>query len=238
MGIPHKKTHMDYDTAEVVSIVSHQLKTPLSIIKGYLEVLVSEDLGKINNRQREYLGDILSNTHRMIRLVKELLDVSRIEEGRMELSPEPSDLKEIVRNVVEEFHFLAKAKNCTLSFHPVGEIPLLKIDSLKIKQVVINLISNAVNYTKGGGTIEVSVKKKGNRVLFTCEDNGIGISDKKKKKIFTKFYRSENAMALCTEGSGLGLFISKAIIKKSGGNIYFKSKKGEGSVFSFSLPIN
>lgn len=237
MDISSEKKSLDYKLAEVISIVSHQLKTPLSAIKGYLEVLISEDLGKINLKQNEYLKDALTNTQRMIRLVMDLLDVSKIEEKKLELKFQPSDLREIVKKTVGEFSSLAKAKNCTLSFKTTGEIPLVKADPLKIKEVVNNLISNAIGYNKKKGEVEISIKRKRNKVLFYCKDTGIGIPEKDKKKIFTKFYRSEKAIVLATGGSGLGLFISKAIIEKSGGKIWFKSREGKGSTFYFSLPI-
>lgn len=227
----------EYKLAEVISIVSHQLKTPLSAIKGYLEVLISEDFGGINLKQKEYLGGALENTQRMIGLVKNLLDVSRIEEGKMEFRLKPANLERIVKETVREFSSLARAKNCTLSFRTVEKIPLLEIDPIKIKQVISNLISNAIEYNKRKGRVEVTTKREGKKVLFCCKDTGIGMTEKGKKKIFKKFYRSEKAVALSTGGSGLGLFISKAIIEKSGGKLWFKSKKGEGSTFCFSLPI-
>lgn len=226
-----------YKLSRVISIVSHQLKTPLSAIKGYLEVLISEDLGKINQKQKEYLNNALENTQQMIRLVKDLLDVSQIEEGKMELKPKPSSLEKITREVIKEFSFLAKAKNCTLSFKVLDEIPLLNIDSIKIQEVISNIISNAIEYNKSKGKVEVSLKRKDNNILFCCKDTGIGIPKAEKKKIFTKFHRGEKAIKLSTGGSGLGLFISKAIIEKSGGKILFESQEGKGSTFFFSLPI-
>ncbi len=227
----------EYKITEIISVASHQLKAPLSVIKGYLEVLISEDFGKLNLKQKEYLEDTLENTERMIRLVKDLLNVSQIEEGRMQFDPHPSSLEKITKEAIREFALLARAKNCTLSLEVLGKIPLLNIDLLKIKQVVNNFISNAIEYNKRGGKVEAILQKKGKKVIFCCEDTGIGISKKEQKKIFKKFYRSEKAMTIITGGSGLGLFISKAIVEKSGGKIWFKSEKDKGSTFCFSLPI-
>ena len=226
-----------YKFSEVISIVSHQLKTPLSVIKGYLEVLISEDFGKINAKQKEYLEDTLTNTQLMIKLVKEVLDVSRIEEDRMVFKPKPSNLEIIIKESIKEFTSLAEAKNCTISLKVLNQIPILDIDSLKVKEAVNNIISNAIDYSIGKGKVELCLKRKGNKVLFCCEDNGIGISEQDKKKIFTKFYRSEKSITITPQGSGLGLFISKAIIKKHNGEIWFSSKQGKGSTFCFSLPI-
>lgn len=223
--------------AEVISIVSHQLKTPLSGVKGYLEVLISKDLGRINQEQEEYLKNALENIDRLIRLVQDLLDVSQIEEGKMEFRLKLTNLEAIIREVIKEFSSLAEAKNCIISFESKEKIPLLNIDRLKIKQVVSNLVFNAIVYHKRKGKVELSIERKGDKVLFCCKDNGIGIAGSEKKKIFKKFYRSEKAITLITGGSGLGLFISKAIIEKSGGKIWFVSKKDKGSVFCFSLPI-
>jgi len=227
----------EYKLAEVISIVSHQLKTPLSVIKGYIEVLILEDVGRINPKQKEYLKDALENIQKMTGLVKNFLDVSKIEEGKIELRLQPYSLKRIAEESVERFQYLAKAKNCQISFKTKGKIPKLNIDPLKIQQVVNNLISNAIEYNKKRGKVEVTLEKRGKKVIFCCKDSGIGISSKEKKKIFKKFYRSERAIAIVTSGSGLGLFISKAIIEKSRGEIWFKSKIGEGSTFCFSLPI-
>lgn len=232
-----KKTSIKYKFGGAVSIVSHQLKTPLSAIKGFLEVLISEDLGGINTKQKEYLDDALKNTHRMIRLVKDILDVSQIEEKKMELKPEPSNLETIVKETIQEFSAFAKAKNCTISFESSGQIPLLNIDPLKIKQVITNIIINAIEYNERKGRVEISLKKEQNYILFCCKDNGIGIPENEKNKVFTKFYRNAKAITLTGGGSGLGLFISKAIVEISGGKIWFESKKGQGSTFCFRLPI-
>ncbi len=240
MSLTQEKIFSDkskYKLGGVVSVVSHQLKTPLSAIKGYLEVLISEDIGNVNVKQKEYLEDALQNTYRMLGLVKDFLDVSRIEQGKMELNLKWSSLKKVIEETIKEFFFLARARNCTISFKTFGKIPLLNIDALKIKQVVTNIISNAIQYNQGKGEVEVSIKREKNNVIFICKDNGVGIAKDEKNKIFTKFYRSEIASYLSTEGTGLGLFISKSIIEKNGGRIWFTAKKGEGSTFYFSLPI-
>ncbi len=224
--------------SEVISIVSHQFKTPLSAIKGYLEVLLNQDLGKINLKQKEYLEDAMENTVRMIALVKDLLDVSQIEQGKLDFKVNLSDLEKIIKGVIKDFSSFFKAKNCEVFFKALNKIPLINIDSLKIEQVIYNLISNAIRYSGTKGKVEITLEKKEGNVCFCCKDNGIGVPKEDKKKIFTKFYRSEKAITFSTGGSGLGLFISKAIIKKSKGRIWFKSKENEGSIFCFSLPIN
>lgn len=237
MRIRPSRKKDDYKLTEVVSTVSHQLKTPLSAIKGYIEVLLSGDLGNLTKEQKEYLRDMLENTKQMIALVTDLLEVTRIEADKIELRPKDTDLVELLKETLEEFSFLARAKNCTLSMEVVNEIPILKVDPVKIKEVMANLISNAINYNERKGEVKVYLEKKGNKVIFACEDTGIGITEEEKDKIFSKFYRSERAVSLVTSGSGLGLFISKAIIEKSGGKIWFESEPEEKTVFYFSLPV-
>lgn len=232
-----KKKFGDYKFTGVVSIVSHQLKTPLSVIKGYFEVLASGDLGKLNKEQEEYIEDALENTKRMNSLVKDLLDVSRIEEGRLEFKPKSTNLEEIIKKSIKSFFSLAKAKNCTIYFKASEKIPPIILDSLKIEQVINNLIANAITYNTKEGKIEIFLKKEKNNIIFYCKDTGTGIPDDEKSKIFKKFYRSEKTFSANTAGSGLGLFISKAIIEESGGKIWFESKEGKGTTFYFSLPI-
>jgi len=232
-----KKNTKQYTLAKVVSVVSHQLSTPLSAIKGYLEVLLSGDLGDFSPQQKEYLDVVFKNTIDMVRLVGELLDITRIESNQMEFKPEPKDITEIVKATIKELSLLARAKNCELSFKIIDEPPILNIDPVKTKQAIANIIFNAILYKRGKGKVWVSLSKKGEEVVFCCEDTGIGIAEKEKDKIFTKFYRSERAFNISAKGLGLGLFISKAIIEGQGGRIWFESKEDEGSMFSFSLPI-
>lgn len=224
--------------AEVVSIVAHQLKNPLSVLKGYLEVLLSEDFGKINEKQKEYLSDALENIGRMTRIVNYLLDVSRIEEGRYELKFEKTSLEKITQEVIKDFSSWAEASNCEITLKTPKKLPKVLVDPLKIRQVIENLISNAIKFKgPGRGKIEITLEQKGNQFLFSCKDNGVGIPKGDFKKVFTKFYRSEQAMELDPGGTGLGLYINKAIIELSGGKIWFEKNKDFGMTFYFTLPI-
>ncbi len=224
--------------AEVISIVAHQLKTPLSVIKGYLEVLLSEDLGKVNKKQKEYLSDALKNVGRMARIVNYLLDVSRTEEGKFELKLEKVSLEKIVEEIINNFSSWIRASNCRIYLKKPKKIPRVLVDPLKIRQVIENLISNAVKYKRPGeGKVEITLEVKGKNLLFSCRDNGIGIPKEDSKKVFTKFYRSERAMESDPSGTGLGLYINKAIINLAGGKIWFKRNKDSGVTFYFTLPI-
>lgn len=230
----HKKPKM----AEVVSIVAHQLKNPLAVLRGYLEVLIEEDFGGLNQKQKEYLADALENIKRMSQTVNNLLDVSRIEEKKYQLILEKISLEKIILEVIKDFSLWVKASNSEISLKVATDLPEVLSDPLKIRQVIENLISNALKYKlPGRGIIGITLKKKSKNILFSCKDNGIGIFQNDFPKVFSKFYRSEKAMELDPSGSGLGLYINKAIIELSGGKIWFKNNKEGGSTFFFTLPI-
>lgn len=223
--------------SDTISIVAHQLKNPISVLHGYLEVLASEELGKLNKKQKEYLSDALKNVEVISEIIKDLLDVSRIEEGKYKIKPKVVDLKKICKEIIKSFSPWARASNCEIVFNASPKLPNVYVDPSKIRYVVGNLISNAVMYKPPGpAKVEVELKKKDNKVVFICKDNGIGISKKDFSKIFSKFFRSEEAITLNPSGTGLGLYISKAIIKLSGGEIWFKKNRNKGMTFYFTLP--
>jgi len=222
---------------ETVSIVAHQFKTPISVIKGYLEALISGDCGEINPAQKEYLADALENVKRMSNFIENLLDVSRIEEKQLDVKLKPVALEKIIAQILVDFSSWIEANNCEVNFKKPKKIPKVLTDPLRIRQVIQNLISNAVLYKKGRGKVEITLKQKDKEILFSSKDNGIDIPEKDFKKVFSKFYRSEEAMELDPSGSGLGLYINKAIIELSGGKIWFKKNKDFGMTFYFTLPI-
>ena len=165
-----------YKIAETISIIAHQLKNPIAIIKGYLEALLAGDCGEINLKQREYLGDALFNVKEMSKTIDNLIDASRIDEGEYKLKLQPVSLEEITFQVLSEFHQWAQAANCKIVFRKQKDLPPVLTDPAKIKQVISNLISNAIKYNLGQGVVEVSIllKKRKGAILFNCKDNGIG----------------------------------------------------------------
>lgn len=225
--------------SEVISVVAHQLRHPISVIKSYLEALLLEDFGKINSKQREYLVDSLENIKRMAKNINDLLNISLIEEGKYELKLKLLSLEKITESVVNNLALWTEAANCEVIFQkPKEKLPKVLADPLKIRQVLENLISNAIKYKKAGrGKIEINLAKKGKEVLFSCKDNGIGIAEEDFKKVFSKFYRSEEAMEIDPSGSGLGLYLNKAIVELSGGKIWFSKNKDFGMTFYFTLPV-
>ncbi len=225
---------------EATSIAAHQLKNPISIIKNYLEVLSSEEIGKLNEKQKEYLSDIAEILEKMRRIVEYLLEISRIEEGKYKLKKEKFSLEDLTENVIKDFKIWAQATNTEIFFKREKNLPKVFSDPIRIRHVIENFISNAIKYKKPEkkGKIIISIKKRGKFLLFSCKDNGIGIPKKDFKKVFTKFYRSEKATQLDPQGTGLGLFIDKATIEESGGKIGFKKNRGSGMTFYFTLPCS
>ncbi len=223
--------------SEFVSIASHQLKAPLSGMRWATDVLLGEKQECLSSKQIEYLKDIQENTSRMIRLVNDLLDVSKIESGKMDINLQNTDLSDILKTVIKELDSFALAHNTKLEVDIDQNIKLVKTDPIRIKMVMQNFIDNAIKYTGlEKGVIKISLKNKDDEVFFSVKDNGSGIPKKDQKKIFDKFFRSGNIAKKQTIGTGLGLYIAKAAIEGSNGSIGFESKEKSGSTFWFRLP--
>jgi signal transduction histidine kinase len=223
--------------SEFVSIVSHQLKAPLSGMRWASDVLARDQADGLNSKQEEYLKDIQESISRMLRLINDLLDVSKIESGKMAINFQNIDLKEITNIVVKELNSFAKANNVELVVDIENEISKVKTDPIRIKMVIQNFIDNAIKYTSSKrGIVKVFLKNKNGSVYCSVEDNGAGISKEDQARIFDKFFRGDGVAKKQTIGTGLGLYIAKAAIESSNGKIGFKSKKGKGSTFWFTLP--
>jgi signal transduction histidine kinase len=227
--------------SEFVSIVSHQLRTPLSALKWSLDLLRSKRLGDINDKEMEYLDIINESSNKMIKLVNDLLNVTRIEQGRMTMQPKSFLIGDLVEELVKELKMLAKSRNVEIGFENNKKLPPVYADSDKIRMVISNLIDNAIKYSKKeGGRVEISVEKyrEDKKMIFiSFKDNGLGIPEMMKKQVFGKFFRGENLVRQKVEGTGLGLFIAKGIIKMSGGKMDFESEEGKGSTFWFTIPV-
>lgn len=230
--------------SEFVSIVSHQLRAPLSNMKWIADLLVS---GKGNANQGEYFLMLKENSSRMQELVNDLLTVSRIEEGKLMVKREEFSFEDLLKEVALNFKPMIQATNITVRLELPKKISRVFADPLQIRQVLSNLLDNAINYTgktKGAvlkdGTkkraIIMRLKDKGRNLRFEIEDTGVGIPKEDQKYIFQKFFRSGNILRHETQGSGLGLYIARAIIKRSGGEIGFHSIEHKGSTFWFTIP--
>lgn len=223
--------------SEFINIVSHQLRSPLTNVTWALDVFLSGDLGKLEDQQIEYLKILKENSIRMHELVNNLLTVSRLEQGTLPLRKKEFSLPLIVNQLLLEFKAHTEASNIKIRFSPLENLTKVFADPSQVKLVVENLIDNAIKYIKGKGEIKIRISQKGKNIYFEIEDTGVGIPKHDQKYIFQKFFRSENVMRQQTEGSGLGLFIVKSIVERSGGRIWFKSEERKGTTFYFTLPI-
>jgi len=223
---------------EFISIVSHQLRSPLSNLKWALEILISGRFGKIDGKPAEYLQILSDNTKRMGELISSLLIVSRIDQGRLPIHNAEFPLSDLVKEAIAEFKPIALASNIEIVLETVKpNLPQAFGDPSQLKIVIENFIDNAVRYTKGAGKIVAAIVPKRDKLLFSVKDGGVGIPKEDQKHIFQKFFRSGNVLKYQTQGSGLGLYIAKSIVEKSGGKIGFKSEQDKGSTFWFTIPI-
>lgn len=222
---------------EFISVASHQLRTPVSAIQWETELLLSKLNKGLNNKQLKNIESIRLLSNRMARLVSDLLDVARIDQGRLVLRNSLVDVPKLIEEVIAEQQPLVRARNIKLDYCLGKRIPEIFVDREKIKMVIENLVTNAVKYTVNRGKIEVKVSKRRGNLLFSVKDNGVGIPKEQQRRVFERFFRSDNIVKHQTEGTGLGLYIAKNIVEQSGGKIWFQSIEGLGSVFSFSLPI-
>jgi len=223
--------------SEFISIVSHQLRAPLSNLRWAIEFLMSGRLGKTEEKQADYFKILKENSARMEELVQDLLIVSRLETATLPLKKKEISLVDLTKELIKEFEPFAKASNVDISFEPEENLPKIFADPSQISLVIENLLDNAIRYIKDKGKVSIKLKKQRGHFYFEIEDNGVGIPKEDQKYIFQKFFRSENVLRYQTQGSGLGLYISKAVVERSGGKIGFKSEENKGSTFWFTLPI-
>lgn len=230
----HQAESLEHD---FVSMTSHQLFTPLSIIRGHISMVLSGDLGKINDKQKNFLDQSLLSTKRMVHLVTELLSISRLEEQKITLNLAPTDITKLVDTVSSELEPLAKTKSIHVTFNkPKTDIPTLSMDAEKMSQVLQNLLDNGIKYSEEGGHIDISLSVRAHDVMLSVSDNGIGVPRTDINKLFQRFYRSANAVSRDSKGTGLGLYIARVIVERHHGKIWVESTEGEGSTFFITLP--
>lgn len=226
---------LDQTKDDFISMASHQLRTPLTSVKGYVSMVLDGDAGKLTPLQRKLLNQSFISSQRMVYLISDLLNVSRLRTGKFIIEPVPSNLARVIRDEVEQLQETAKGRDLTLVFNKPEHFPTLMLDETKMRQVIMNFIDNAIYYTPSGGHIEINLLDKATTIEFTVVDNGIGVPRAEQHHLFTKFYRAHNAKRARPDGTGLGLFMAKKVIVAQGGAIIFKSQENKGSTFGFTF---
>jgi signal transduction histidine kinase len=218
-----------------ISVVSHELKTPVTLIKGYASTLRREDAAWDQKTVSEGLGIIEQESDRLDHLINDLLDASRIEAGGLKVEPADLALPRLVAKTVEKFRTQTSAHAFEAHFPP--DFPLVYADEERISQVLYNLLANAIKYSPRGGTIRIGGEGRAGDVLVWVSDEGIGIPVEEQARLFQRFYRVDSGLRRRTQGAGLGLYLSRAIIEAHGGRIWVESQSGRGSTFYFTLPL-
>ena len=223
--------------SEFVSLLSHELRTPLTSIVGYVDMLLEGDAGDLQETQIDILRVVKRNSDRLKKLVADLLDVSRIEAGAVKLNWETLDVNVLIKEVVDDLRTQFESKKQAIALDLGSKNSIVSGDIERLTQVFTNLLSNANKYTPIGGNVTINTRQKGNRIRVDVKDTGIGLSEEDQKKLFTKFFRSQDSEAQNISGAGLGLWISKSLVEMHGGDISFTSILDEGSTFTICLPL-
>jgi signal transduction histidine kinase len=228
---------LDAAKDEFVSMASHQLRTPLTSVKGYISMVLEGDVGEVTQAQRKLLEEAFDSSERMVHLISDFLNVSRLQTGKFVIDKTPINLGDLVEQEVDSLLSTAEARALKLRYRKPAYFPTLYIDEGKIRQVVMNFIDNAIYYSRERSAISVSLAIEDGSALFMVRDNGIGVPASQQAHLFTKFFRADNARRQRPDGTGVGLFLAKKVIVAHGGSIVFESVEGEGSTFGFRLPI-
>jgi signal transduction histidine kinase len=227
---------LDETKDDFISMASHQLRTPLTSIKGYLSMVQEGDAGKVNATQAKMLGQAFISSQRMVYLIADLLNVSRLKTGKFIIEATPTNLSKMVSEEIGQLVETAAGKNIELTYKQPKDFPDLMLDETKTRQVIMNFVDNAIYYTPAGGHIQVELVDEPTSVELRVVDDGIGVPRHEQHHLFTKFYRAGNAQKARPDGTGLGLFMAKKVVLAQGGSIIFESKEGQGSTFGFLFP--
>ncbi len=230
-----KLRKLDETKDDFISMASHQLRTPLTSVKGYVSMVLDGDAGKITALQRKLLSQSFISSQRMVYLISDLLNVSRLRTGKFIIESLPTNLARVIQEEIEQLGDTAKGRGLELTFHKPEHFPTLMLDETKMRQVIMNFVDNAVYYTPTGGHIDVYLVDRPNSIEFTVVDDGIGVPRQDQHHLFTKFFRAHNAKRARPDGTGLGLFMAKKVVVAQGGAVIFKSQEGKGSTFGFTF---
>jgi signal transduction histidine kinase len=218
-------------------MASHQLRTPLTSVKGYLSMALEGDGGELKPEQRKLLQEAYSSSQRMVYMIADFLNVSRLKTGKFLLEISSVHLPKLIQEEVAQLGAAAKGRGLQLDVSLPSQFPALRLDENKIRQVIMNFIDNAVFYSKSGGTITISLHTEDDEVVFMVKDHGIGVPANEQQGVFTKFFRATNARHARPDGTGIGLFMAEKVIHAHGGEVIFKSEENKGSTFGFRLPL-
>ncbi|HXH27394.1 MAG TPA: HAMP domain-containing sensor histidine kinase [Candidatus Acidoferrum sp.] len=237
-GTNKKLRALDIAKDEFISIASHQLRTPLTSVKGHLSMLLEGDAGPLKPQQQELAKDTFISAERMAFLITDLLNISRLKDGKLSVELAQANLPQMIREEIDQFTIPIKARNLIVRAQIPSNFPTtVRLDIGKIRQVIMNFIDNAIYYSKPGGKIIVSLAELNKQLVLTVQDNGIGIPTNEQTHIFSKFFRASNARYVRPDGTGIGLFAASKIIAAHGGTMIFESKENRGSTFGFKLPL-
>lgn len=229
---------LDIAKDEFVSMASHQLRTPLTSVKGYISMVLEGDGGRVTKVQKQLLSEAFTSSERMVHLINDFLNVSRVQTGKFMIERHEVDLVKVVRQEVNQLKRTAESRDLTLKTDLPKQAVHLQLDEGKIRQVIMNFIDNALYYSRSGTSIVVSLKVLNKEVRFEVTDHGIGVPASQQASLFTKFFRADNARTQRPDGTGVGLYLAKMVIDGHGGKPIFSSKEGVGSTFGFSLPLH
>jgi signal transduction histidine kinase len=224
--------------SEFIATASHELRTPLTSIRGYVDLLLLNTLGPLSQPQSDFLRVVKSNVARLVELIDDLLDVSKAEAGEVRLRREPTDVSEVLHEVGEALYSQFTERSISLAIDVQQGLPKIMADRQRLRQIAVNLVGNACKYTPVGGHVDITLRNGGNRLRVDVRDTGVGIADEARPHIFTPFYRADNPLRDEVGGTGLGLSITKRLVELHGGEIWFDTREGQGSTFSFTLPLD
>jgi len=234
----NRKLHkLDEAKDEFISMASHQLRTPLTSVKGYLSMVLEGDAGKISDDQKKLLEEAYSSAQRMVYLIGDFLNVSRLQTGKFMLEPAQVNLSELVSEEVDQLQATASRRQVKLEYHAPANFPDATMDDGKMRQVVMNFVDNAVYYSRPNSTVLIEVLSNGHDITFAVHDTGIGVPSAERHHLFTKFFRASNARKVRPDGTGIGLYMAKKVITAHGGSIILTTKENKGSTFGFKLPL-
>jgi PAS domain S-box-containing protein len=223
--------------SDFLATMSHELRTPLNSIIGFSDLIIGGDVGEISPMQKKFIGNISTSGKHLLALINNILDMSKIEAGKMELNYELFAVKDLFTEVEQLISPLVEKKGLKVEFHRDEKLPTIYADKIRFKQILFNLASNAIKFTPEGGKIIISSKLEGEMAQFTVEDTGIGISEEGKKKLFNPFTQLDSASNRMYEGTGLGLSLVKKFVELHKGNILCESEVGKGTTFFFEIPL-